>query len=100
MPSLFCLLLLVGSLLTQINDFHLNPCLRACFWGINLTGGTVATNPPAIAGDMGDVGSSPFMGRSPGVGNGIPLQYYYLGNPTGRGPFGLQSSGLQRLGHD
>ena len=45
----------------------------------------MAKNPPAVAGDMEDVGSIPFVGRSPGVGNGIPLQYSYLGDPMGRG---------------
>ena len=34
-------------------------------------------NPPANAGD---VGSIPEVGRSPGEGNGNPLQYSCLGN--------------------
>ena len=38
-------------------------------------------NPPANAGD---VGSIPGSGRSPGEGNGNPLQYACLGNPTDR----------------
>ena len=33
----------------------------------------------------GDPGSSPGSGRSPGEGNGNPLQYYCLENPTDRG---------------
>ena len=37
------------------------------------------------AGDAGDAGLIPGSGRSPGEGNGKPLQYYYLGNPTDRG---------------
>ena len=36
---------------------------------------------PANAGDGGDVGSIPGLGRSPGVGNGNPLQYSCLENP-------------------
>ena len=39
-------------------------------------------NPPANAGDMGSI---PGWGRSPGEGNGNPLQYYCLENPTDRG---------------
>ena len=39
-------------------------------------------NPPANAGD---VGSIPESGRSPGEGNGNPLQYSCLGNPRDRG---------------
>ena len=42
-------------------------------------------NLPANAGDTGDSGSIPGLGRSPGGGNGNPLQYSCLGNPTDRG---------------
>ena len=37
-------------------------------------------NPLADAGDAGEVGLFPGSGRSPGVGNGNPLQYSYLEN--------------------
>ena len=37
------------------------------------------------AGDTGDAGSVPGSGRSPGEGNGNPLQYSCLGNPMDRG---------------
>ena len=36
--------------------------------------GTVIKNPPANVGDARDAGSVPGLGRSPGVGNGNPLQ--------------------------
>ena len=39
-------------------------------------------NLPANAGDMG---STPESGRSPGGGNGNPLQYSFLENPMDRG---------------
>ena len=42
-------------------------------------------NSPANAGDTEDVGSIPGSGRSPGGGNGNPLQYSCLGNPMDRG---------------
>ena len=42
-------------------------------------------NPPANAGDVRDAGSIPGSGRSPGGGNGNPLQYSCLENPTDRG---------------
>ena len=42
-------------------------------------------NQPAKAGDAGDLGSIPALGRSPGVGLGNPLQYSCLENPTDRG---------------
>ena len=38
-------------------------------------GGAVVTNPPANTGDRRDSGSIPGSGRSPGIGNGNPLQY-------------------------
>ena len=42
-------------------------------------------NPPANAGDARHVGLIPGLGRSPGGGNGNPLQYSCLENPTDRG---------------
>ena len=45
----------------------------------------VVKNLPANAGDAGDVGSIPELGRSPGGGHGNPLQYSRLGNPRDRG---------------
>ena len=39
----------------------------------------------ASACNAGDPGSIPGMGRSPGEGNGNPLQYYCLENPMDRG---------------
>ena len=39
-------------------------------------------NPPANAGNMGSI---PELGRSPGKGNGNPLQYSCLGDPMDRG---------------
>ena len=35
--------------------------------------------------NAGDLGSVPGLGRSPGEGNGNPLQYSCLGNPMHRG---------------
>ena len=45
----------------------------------------VVKNPPASAGDARDTDSIPGSGRSPGEGNGNPLQYTCLENPTDRG---------------
>ena len=42
-------------------------------------------NLPINAGDAGDVGSIPGLGRSPGGGQGNPLQYSCLENPMDRG---------------
>ena len=35
--------------------------------------------------NVGDLGSIPGLGRSPGEGNGNPLQYSCLGSPMDRG---------------
>ena len=59
-------------------------------------GGSVVKNPPANAGDTGDAGSIPRSGRSPGGGNGNPLQCSCLGNPKDR----LRSMGSQRVRRD
>ena len=47
-----------------------------------------------------DPGSIPGLGRSPGGGNGNPLQYSCLENPMDEDPGRLQSMGSQRVGHD
>ena len=39
----------------------------------------------ASASNVGDPGLIPGLGRYPGEGNGNPLQYYCLENPTDRG---------------
>ena len=45
----------------------------------------VVKNPPARAGGVRDSGSIPGLERSPGGGNGNPLQYSCLENPMDRG---------------
>ena len=62
-------------------------------WGF--LGGSVVTNLPASARDVGDPGSIPGSGRSPGEGNGNPLRYACLENSTDRGAGRLQSMGSQ-----
>ena len=53
----------------------------------------------------GDLGSIPGLGRSPGVGNGNPLQYSCLGYPMDRGAWwitvhGVTKSRTQQLNND
>ena len=55
-------------------------------------GGSVVKNLPSNAGDLGLI---PGSGRSPGEGNGYPLQYSWLGNLTDRGA--LQSMKSQSV---
>ena len=54
----------------------------------------------ASAYSAGDPGSNPGSGRSPGEGNGNPLQYFCLENPMDEEPSRLQSMGSQKVGHD
>ena len=51
----------------------------------DFTRGASAQHPPANAEDSRDVGSVPGLGRSPGGGNGNPLQYSCLKNPMDKG---------------
>ena len=44
--------------------------------------GSAIKNPPANAGDLGLISG---LGRCPGEGNGNPLHYSCLENPTDRG---------------
>ena len=48
-------------------------------------GASQVKNPPPSAGDLRDLGLIPGSGRSPGEGNGNPLQYSSLENPMDRG---------------
>ena len=54
----------------------------------------------ASAYNAGDPGSIPGLGRSPGEGNGNPLQYSYLENPMDGGTWQATVMGSQRVGHD
>jgi len=45
----------------------------------------VIKNLPGNTGDARGVGSIPGLERSPGIGNGNPLQYSCLENPMDRG---------------
>ena len=49
--------------------------------------------------NVGDLGSLPGSGRSPGEGNGNPLQYSCLENPMNRGAWRATVHGVARIGH-
>ena len=55
-------------------------------------GGSVVKN---LLANAGGAGSTPGSERSPGEGNGNPLQYYCLGNPIDRGAWQAIVHGLQ-----
>ena len=47
-----------------------------------------------------DLDLTPGLGRSPGKGNGKPLQYSYLENPMDRAAWQSTLPGLGKMGHD
>ena len=50
--------------------------------------------------NVGELGSIPGSGRSPGEGNGNPLQYSCLENPMDRGAWQATVHGVARVRHD
>ena len=60
---------------------------------VGFPGGAVLKDPPARAGDTGSV---PGLGRSPGGGNGHPLQYSCLENSTASGPWKATVHGVAK----
>ena len=50
--------------------------------------------------NAGDLGSIPGSGRSPGEGNGNPLQYSCLENPMDKGVWWATVHGVTKVGHD
>ena len=59
-------------------------------------GGSVVNNPPANTGDAGDWGLIPGSGRSPGEGNGNPLQYSRQESPMDRGAWWVTVHGVAK----
>ena len=62
--------------------------------------GLVLENTAANAGDVRDEGSIPGLGRSLGGGHGNHFTILVWRIPWTEEPGGLQSMGLQRVGHD
>ena len=63
---------------------------------MDFPGAIVVKNPPASEGDIRDVDSIPGSGKSPGVGNGNPVQYSCLGNPMDRGAWQATVHGVAK----
>ena len=60
-------------------------------WGFS--GGSVVNHPPANAGEASSI---PGLGRSPGEGNGNPLQFSCLDNPMDRQAWQATVHGVAR----
>ena len=63
-------------------------------------GGAVVKNPLSSAGDAREGGLIPESGRSPGAGNGYPLQYSRVENSWTEESGRVPSMGSQGVGHD
>ena len=63
-------------------------------------GGSLVKNPPASSEDPRDMSLIPGLGRSPGEGNGNPLQYSCLENTMDRGAGQAKVHGSQSVRHD
>ena len=61
----------------SLNSYILTTIIYICFPG--------GSDGKVSAYNVGDPGSIPGLGRSPGEGNGNPLQYSCLENPTDGG---------------
>ena len=64
--------------------------------GCGFPRGSAGTESACIAGDTGDTGSIPGLGRSPGEGNGNPLQYSCLESPMDRGAWRSKVHGVAK----
>ena len=76
---------------------HIPPCIRTPVikdWGF--PGGAVLKITLTNGEDARDAGLIPVSERSPGEGNGNPLQYSFLENPTDRGAWWATVYGSQR----
>ena len=60
---------------------------------VGFPSGSLVKSPPANAGYLGSI---PGLGRSPGVGNGNPLQCFYLRNPLDRGAWWATVHGVTK----
>ena len=76
------------------------PCAGWCLHGFNIPrtpqGAPVVKNLPANRRVIGDVRSTPGLGRSPGEGNGSPLQHSCLENPMDRGAWRATVHGVTK----
>ena len=100
----FALLCVTASAVGREHTVHLQPSPMLLFIYIfppqkkGFLNGSVVRNPPANARDKGSI---PGSERSPGGGNGNPLQYSCLKNPMDRGAWWVHGfMGSQRVGYN
>ena len=89
--SFFMPMILQTSVRHQCSEFSWLP---RDLWASQVA--LVVKNPPASAGDLRIEGSTPGLGRSPGGGNGNPLQCSCLGNHMDRGAWWATVHGVAK----
>ena len=95
-PKQACVTASLGYLLASpAHCAHFNVSLYVSSLGF--PGGSVGKESACNAGDLGLI---PGLGRSPGEGNGCPLQYSGLENSMDRGDWQATVMGSQSVGHD
>ena len=85
----------VRSLVGELRSYKWCDLAKIHIWR-GFPGSSVVKNPLANAGDAGDGGSIPRLGRCLGGGNGNPLQYSCLGNPMDRGAWWATVHGVTK----
>ena len=74
---------------------YIRICDRGAWWVLSQMV-QVVKNRPASTGDARDAGLIPGSGRSPGVGNGNPLQFSCLEDPIDRGAWWAAVHGVTK----
>ena len=91
---------ILDSILKDLTPFVLSSFHRIGGWYFTIYRCSqvvlVVKSPPANAGDARDTGSTPGSGRSPGAGNGNPLQYSCLENSMNRTAWQATVHGVAR----
>ena len=88
---------MVCSIVTELCNYHLSSILEYFITPIRHSHSSVSKE---SAYNAGDPGSIPGSGRSPGEGNGNPLQYSCLENPMDRGALQAIVHEVSRVGYD
>ena len=86
------LLVITKYPISESISFHLHPITHTAFPGSSA--GKESSH------NAGDLNLIPGSRRSPGEGNGYPLQYSCLENSMDRGAWRTTFDGLQTVGHD
>ena len=86
----------LGQRLCQDHLFPVTIWVLVMSTGRGFPGGLVGQDSTCSAGDTGDAGLIPGLGRSPGEGHGNPLQYSCLDNAMDRGAWRATVHGVAR----